>query len=127
MASHNTLRNADIHDMIPDAMPLDGIALWSNILAECGYDKDGDDGLDAVDEMTQNDDAHLTRDTIISARLCDDDYFYSSYVRTDEWKVSSPYIHSQALSPCLCRSVSFSSETPPRLRLSTLTTLCVLP
>ena len=87
MASHNTLRNADIGDMIPGEMPMDGIALWSNILAECGYDGHGDESND--DGMTQNDDEHLTREMIISARLCEDEYFYSSYVRTDEWKVLS--------------------------------------
>lgn len=87
MASHNILSNAEIDNLIPDQMSLDGLALWSNILSECGYDGDGHVDETEEIEVVQNVDEDLTRDLIVSARLCEDNYFYSSYVRTNEWKV----------------------------------------
>ena len=65
MASGNTLRNGDIHSKLD----LDGLGLWSNVLYECGHEDRG------------NEDNELVRDEIVSARLCDDDYFYSSSIQ----------------------------------------------
>lgn len=73
-ASGNTLHNEEVDAVVGDAIGVDGFALWSDMLSQCGYESENDS----------------QREQIISARVCgdgDDAYFFSTYIRQSDWKL----------------------------------------
>jgi len=89
LASGNTLRNEDVDAVVGDSVDVDGFALWSNMLTQCGSESN----------PRNNADEDLQREQIISARVCgdgEDAYFFQTYIRQSDFKL---IVNNSALCP----------------------------
>merc|ERR1712129_484606 len=68
-----------------DSVGVDGFALWSNMLTQCGSESETE-----ANAQSNAADDDLQREQIISARVCgdgEDAYFYQTYIRQSDFKL----------------------------------------